>query len=450
MLRRKIEPFIINHLTSSSDKILLIEGARQIGKSFIIRKVGRELFPNFVEINFVRDAEGDRAFGQVRSIEDFYLLLSSYYGQRLGNWDDTLVFLDEIQQYPQYLTWLKFLREDRRYRFIASGSFLGIALRHTTSVPVGSVVRKSMYQLDFEEFMWANGVGDDVIDYLRRQWRSGESLSEALHERLMGLFRRYLLVGGFPDAVQSFLDTRNMVAIRAVQQSIREMYLADAAKYETDAKARLLVQRIYNMLPSQMENKHKRIVAKEIEGKAGARFASYTQEFEYLLCSGIALGVNAVTNPKFPLAESLVKNLIKMYLNDVGLLTMALYRTDAGAVLNSDTGVNLGAVYESVVAQELKAHGYDLFYYDNKKTGEVDFLIDDYTRSRALPIEVKSGKDYTHHSALNRLLSVKDYGISEAVVFSNTRSVERRDGVTYLPVYYVACYEADSSEQVMI
>lgn len=438
MLYRKIRHFIVIHLASDSDKILLVEGARQVGKSYIIRDVGTEMFTNFIELNFVKDSEGSHVFKDVKSVDDFYILLSSLYGSRLGDKTDTLIFLDEIQEYPQYVTWLKFLREDGRYRFIASGSFLGLSLRDTTSLPVGSVVRKVMYPLDFEEFLIANDFGADALQMMRERFTNEEPIIEGLHNRVMDLFKRYLLVGGMPDAVNAYLLTHNIADVRQVQDDIHRMYLADASKYEEDFGKRLRIRRIYEMVPSQMENKKKRVVAKDIDGKKGARFAQYRDEFEYLLSSGITLGVDGISNPKFPLVESLVKNLVKLYMNDVGLLSGILYRYNVAPILSDTASVNLGSLYENVVAQELVAHGHRLYYYDNRKVGEVDFLLNDYQHMSPLPVEVKSGKDYTVHSALNRFLSVKDYGISRAIVLSNNREVRLTDkGVTYMPIYNV-------------
>ena len=238
---------------------------------------------------------------------------------------------------------------------------------------------------------------------------------------------------------------------RQVQEDIHRMYLADASKYEEDYGKRLRIRRIYEMLPSQMENKKKRLVAKEIDDRKGARFSQYREEFEYLLSSGIALGVDAISNPKFPLVESLVKNLVKLYMNDVGMLTNLLFRYNVAPVLNDERSVNLGSVYESVVAQELQAHGHRLFYYDNRKVGEVDFIINDYATLSPLPVEVKSGKDYTVHSALTRFLSVKDYGIDRGIVFSNTREVSTGPkGIVYMPVYYVMFLDASAPAEPLL
>ena len=444
MLYRKITSYLEDHLKSGTDKILILQGARQIGKSFSIREVGTRLYKNFVEINFVEDDEGDQLFKHIHKKEDFYLTLSMVAGDRLNDRTDTLVFLDEIQHYPQYLTMLKFLREDGRYRYITSGSLLGITLQDATSIPVGSVIPKEMFQLDFEEFLIANGFGKEAIDMLRSAYENRQSLSVEHHNHVMDLFRRYLLVGGMPDAVNTYLDTHNIVRVREVQEGIRSLYASDASKYEKEQNKKLLIRRIYEMIPSQMENKKKRIVAKEIRGKKGDRFEQYKEEFEYLLSSGIALAVHAIANPNFPLSESLQKNLLKLYLNDVGLLTGQLYHNNIRPVLDDVRSINLGSVYESVVAQELRAHGHKLFYYDQRKQGEVDYLIDNYTDMSPHPIEVKSGKDYTVHSALNNLLGNPDYHIPTATVISNEREIYQNDKVTYMPVYLVMFMESDA------
>lgn len=448
MLYRKIEKDIEGYLRAEDDRIMILEGARQIGKSFIIREVGKKLYDNFIEINFAEDDEGPKIFKGIGTTEGFYFTLSSVYGEKLDRYENTLIFLDEIQHYPQYLTLLKFFREDRRFRFIASGSLLGITLRETTSIPVGSIIRKNMYQLDFEEFLIANGFGQEALNTLRTKLMNRESLDESLHDYIMNLFRRYLLVGGLPAAVNEYLDSHNIVKVRNVQENIRSLYEVDATKYEKDSNKTLLIRRIYNMIPSQLENKKKRIIIKDIQNKIGDRFDNYLEEFEYLISSGTALEVSAISNPKYPLAKSAHKNLMKLYLNDVGLLTMLLYKNSIRPVISDEDSVNLGSVYESVVAQELKAHGHKLFYYDNKQRGEVDFLIDDYSSTTILPIEVKSGKDYTRHSALNNLLKVRDYDITSGLILSNSREIKTVGNVSYMPVYYVMFIDANAVEEL--
>ncbi len=441
MLYRKIRSYIEDYLRSNEDKILIIEGARQIGKSYIIRDAGKELYDNFVEINFVADDEGEKIFKNVHTTEEFYLKLSMIAGSKLDRYENTLVFIDEIQQYPQYLTMLKFLREERRYRFISSGSLLGIALKGTVSVPIGSVILKKMYQLDFEEFLVANGFGRVAIDHLRKSFETKDSLAQDVHDKVLGLFKRYLLVGGMPDAVNEYLETRNIVKVREIQEAIRVLYGIDASRYEEVAARKLHIRRIYDMIPSQMENKKKRIVVKDIQDRKGDRFSNYTEEFEYLISSGITIASYAISNPKFPLAESQQKNLLKLYMNDVGMLSSQLYQYNVQPVLNDISSINLGSVYESVVAQELKAHYNNLFYYDNKQKGEVDFLVDDISTMSVLPIEVKSGKDYAVHSALDNLMSVPDYHIVSSIVLSNEREIKQKGKVLYLPIYHVMFLE---------
>ena len=440
MLYRKFAAHLEQFLQNEPNKILLVNGARQIGKSYIVRYVGSRMFKNFVEINLKADKEGAGIFATVRSSDDFYLQLGALVGNKLGNNKDTLVFLDEIQSYPHLMTMLKFLNEDGRYRYIASGSELGVALTQTPSVPIGSIAIEQMYPLDFEEFLLAMGCAQAPIDGVEECFKKGQSLNDSLHNYMLQQFKIYLLVGGMPDAINKFIENRNIAHVRDIQRDIHALYRIDASQYDDEKK--LVIRNIYDLIPSNMENKKKRIVVKNIEGKAGHKqFSDYADEFEYLTNSGVALAVRAISNPKFPLIESESKNLLKLYLSDVGLLTNLLYATNINAVLGDVCSVNLGSVYESVVAQELHAHGYALHYYDNKQRGEVDFLIDDYSTLTVLPIEVKSGKDYKVHSALDKFLATTDYHITRAVVFSNEQNVHVEQGITYMPIYYVMFYK---------
>ena len=448
MLERKFTSFIEHFLKEESNKILLVNGARQIGKSYLIRYVGQKLFTHFVEINLKEDKEGDKVFADVHTTNDLYMRLSNYYSKPLGDITDTLVFLDEIQSYPHLMTMLKFLNQESRYRFIASGSQLGVALSQTPSVPLGSVTIKQMYPLDFEEFLWATGVGKEWIDNIRKCYIHEKALDESTHKILLKRFQYYLLIGGLPEAINNYIIDRNMVRVRLVHKDIHNLYRIDASQYDEEHK--LAIRKIYDLIPSNLENKKKRIVYKNIEGKKGKTFSDYANEFEYLTNSGIAIDVSAISNPHFPLAESEQKRLVKLYLNDVGLLTNLLYDLNVNAVLQDIKSINLGTVYESVVAQEFKAHEFKLHYYDNKQKGEVDFLIDDYDRLKVLPIEIKSGKDYTEHSALTRFLSTPDYGIDRAIVFSNERNVFRKGGVTYLPIYYCMFISNDHCNEPVI
>lgn len=444
MLFRKIASLIEAHLKSDSKRILLIDGARQVGKTFIIRYVCGKMFSNFIEINMISDAEGDRLFADVTTTEDFYLRLSVVAGDKMKSRDNTIVFIDEIQAYPQLLTLLKFLSQEGKFTYIASGSLLGVTLSQTSSIPMGSIRKERMFPLDFEEFLYANGVGESVVDMIHRKFSSRDSLDESMHNKIMDMFRKYLLVGGLPDAVNAYVNEKNIVPVREVQMETHEYYTADASKYDVERK--LKIRRVYDLIPSNMENKKKRVIAQSIEGKRGKTFSDYSDEFEYLTGAGIALNVQAISNPSFPLIETESKNLIKLYLNDVGILTGILYGNNISAVLDDKRSINLGSVYETVVASELAAHGFSLFYYDNRNRGEVDFLIDDYDTLSAVPIEVKSGKDYTVHSALNAFVSNKDYHVENAYVLSNERAVTVKGKITYMPIYFAMCFQKTSGD----
>lgn len=435
MLYRKISAVIEEHLKSDSNRIMLIDGARQVGKTYIIRYVGQKLFRNFIELNMIEDYLGERLFANVRTVEDFYLQVSMLAGNKMGYKSDTLIFIDEIQAYPHLLTLLKFLRNDNRFTYIASGSFLGVTLSETTSIPMGSIRKIRMFPLDFEEFLRANGMNELAVSSLRRKFERIESLDETTHQKMMDLFRKYLLVGGLPDAVNAYLETKNIVTVREIQSEIHDYYAADASKYDSEHK--LKIRRIYDLIPSNLENKKKRVVAANIENKRGKTFADYQDEFEYLISAGIALSVQAISNPAFPLIQSSGKNLLKMYLNDVGILSGILYGNNIRAILDDERSINLGSVYESVVASELIAHGHKLYYYDNRSKGEVDYLIDNYDSLSAVPIEVKSGKDYTIHSALNTFVKNEDYHVKKAYVLSNSGEIVKDGKVIYLPVYFV-------------
>ena len=453
MLYRKIASKIESFLKSEKKRMLVVSGARQVGKSYIIREVGMRLYSNFIEVNMEEDKQSNRLFENARTVEDFMIALSTIAGAKMKDSEKTLVFIDEIQAYSHLLTLAKFLVEDGRFTYIASGSQLGIALKTTQSIPIGSIELLSMYPLDFEEFLIANGVGELLINEMRRKFEAKEALNESLHMKVMDYFRKYLLVGGMPSAVNTYLSEHNMVSVRNIHRDINLLYKNDAAKYESESLRKLKIQRIYDMVPSNLEKVKKRIVAKDIELKKGKRMADYQDEFEYLISSGITLEVQAISKPSYPLVENSGKNLLKLYMSDIGLLTGILYHNDVLPIMNDKCGVNLGSVYENVVAQELKAHGFKLYYYDNKKNGEVDFLIDSVDLLSVLPIEVKSGKDYYIHTALNNLLKVDEYKITNGIVFSNEEKVYNNGNVIYMPIYYVMFLRSsafDNSEFVYI
>ena len=437
MLYRKVTDKIKDYLSSNSSRMLMVDGARQIGKSYIIRWVGQRMFTNYIEINMEEDKLGDRIFADARTTKDFYMALSVVAGDRMKDKANTLVFIDEIQAYDHLLTLVKFLMTEDKYTYIASGSLLGITLKNTQSVPIGSLEVLHMYPMDFEEFLYANGVGELTVKAMKDNFENMQGLSDAMHNKMLDFFKKYLIVGGLPKAVETFVESRNITEIRSIQNEVHDLYEVDCTKYEDEHGTKLKIRRIFEMIPSTLENKKKRIVIKDIEDKNWKRTSDYLDEFEYLISSGIALEVKAISKPSYPLVENSGKNLLKLYLNDVGILSSIYYRNNITAIMSDINSINLGTVYETVVAQELKAHGYGLYYYDNKKNGEVDFLIDNADNLSNIPIEVKSGKDYTVHSALTRFISNDEYNIKKAYVLSNEQNVYTEKGITYIPIYYV-------------
>ena len=435
MFYRKIESKLYEYYKNQNAKIIVIDGARQIGKSFIVRETAKKYFQNYIEINLKSDYEGNQLFVNVKKPKDFYLQVSALYGDKLNNIDDTIIFLDEIQVYPHLLTMLKDLKLENRYRYIASGSLLGVTLQHTF-IPMGSIEEIKMYPMDFEEFLYANKVGKDVIDYLKNCYLNLEQVSEGIHKTILEKFREYLITGGLPDSVTEFVINKNVFKTRENQSLTYTYYRDDASKYDIDHT--LKIRRLYDLMPSYMENKVKRIQFKQIENISDSNLLKYQDEFDYLLNSGCALGVKAISNPKFPLIESSSKNLIKLYFNDVGILSNILFRNNISAILNQDKGLNLGSVYETVSAMELIAHGHELYYFDSKKVGEVDFLINDYDNLSILPIEIKSGKDKYEFRAIPKLVNKEgNYKLKKGYIFTNQNICKMENDLYTFPIYMI-------------
>ena len=435
MFERKIEKILYRNYENTNENIILIDGARQIGKSYIVRATASKVFKNYIEIDLKSDFEGDQLFKDVKNTKSFYLLLSSLYGDKLGTLQDTIVFLDEIQFYPQLITLLKDLKKEARYRYITSGSLLGVTLKHIF-IPMGSIDEIKMFPMDFEEFLWANSVGKDVIEYLKECFVKREKVDESLHKYIFSLFKDYLISGGLPDAISEYVINRNVMQTRNVQTQTYTYYRDDCSKY--DSQRLLKITRVYDLLMSNMENKVKRIIFKKIEDKDDSNLQKYEEEFDYLVASGVVNEAYAISNPIFPLNESISKNLIKLYYNDVGILSNLLYRNNIKAILDVDNGTNLGSVYETVCANELRAHGHDLYYFDSKKVGEVDFLINDYDNGSVLPIEIKSGKNQNNYRAIPKLVD-KDgnYSLPYGYIFANKNECSIDNNLITMPIYMI-------------
>lgn len=427
MLKRKIDSYI-KHFYADTNKALLLTGARQTGKTFSIREFGKT-FKSFIEINFIENPEAIEAFKGTVGTSDLLLRLSAMTTEPLIK-GDTLVFFDEVQECPEIVTAIKFLVEEGSYRYILSGSMLGVELKDLRSEPVGYMGVKDMYPLDFEEFISAVGVNDEVIASLRCSWDERLPVDDFVHTKIMELFRLYLVVGGMPSAVQKYIDTNNLQAVLAEQQDIIRLYKRDIARYDPDNK--LYIEEIFDLIPSELNAKNKRFILKSLN--ANAKYERYENSFIWLKNAGVALPVYNVEEPKVPLRLSRSRNLFKLFQSDVGLLAAQYADGIQLRIITGDRNINFGSVYENAVAQELVAHGLIPYYYNNKKRGELDFVIE--LDGRVLPIEVKSGKYYETHRALANIMECGVYHLTDAVVFNNDNL--KVDGkILYAPVYMI-------------
>lgn len=427
MLKRKIDS-CIKHFYADTNKALLLTGARQTGKTFSIREFGKT-FKSFIEINFIENPEAIEAFKGTVGTSDLLLRLSAMTTEPLIK-GDTLVFFDEVQECPEIVTAVKFLVEEGSYRYILSGSMLGVELKDLRSEPVGYMGVKDMYPLDFEEFISAVGVNDEVIASLRCSWDERLPVDDFVHTKIMELFRLYLVVGGMPSAVQKYIDTNNLQEVLAEQQDIIRLYKRDIARYDPDNK--LYIEEIFDLIPSELNAKNKRFILKSLN--ANAKYERYENSFIWLKNAGVALPVYNVEEPKVPLRLSRSRNLFKLFQSDVGLLAAQYADGIQLRIITGDRNINFGSVYENAVAQELVAHGLIPYYYNNKKRGELDFVIE--LDGRVLPIEVKSGKYYETHRALANIMECGAYHLTDAVVFNNDNL--KVDGkILYAPVYMI-------------
>lgn len=427
MVERKISIYLKEFFSKNETSALLVTGARQIGKSFAIREFGKRQFKYFVEINFIERPDAVAAFTSAKNAEELLLRITVLAGQKMEK-GSTLIFLDEVQVVPEIVTAVKFLVQEGSYRYVLSGSLLGVALKNIRSVPVGYLEVKEMYPLDLEEFFGACGLQPRIFGMLEECFRSGIPVDDTVHAKLMELFRLYLIVGGMPAAVQSYLDTNNIRDVVDVQKAIRRLYKKDISQYDPESK--LYIEDIFDLIPAELNAQNKRFILKKLN--ENLKFNRYEDSFIWLREAGVALPTYNVEAPVLPLELAKLRNLFKLFSNDVGLLASQYAQGIQLRILNDEAGVNFGAVYENAVAQELRAHGFDLYYFNSKKQGELDFVIkcDD----RVLPIEVKSGKNYERHNALKNVLASEEYGIQKAYVLCNG-NVRTRGKATYLPVY---------------
>ncbi len=434
MLKRKVTEQLVSW-KDTTNKALLVTGARQVGKSFAIREYGKAAFATYYEANLALDTEArDTLFG-ARNATDFInrISLLSHTPLKEGN---ALVFIDEIQEYPEIVTLAKALVEDGRYRYAFSGSMLGTEFKGITSFPVGSVKQLVMRPLDFEEFSWAVGVGEGPLAEVRACLRDRREVPSYLHDALLRNFRAYLVAGGMPEVVQAYIDAGySLSRTRALQSDLVGQYAQDISKY---AGSRALhVREIFDLLPLQLQEDPHRFVFARIEDEA--RYDTYDRDFLWLVNAGVAHMVRQATEAKSPLRRTEVPGRFKLYQSDTGMLLSRYPQDTARAVYLDRRNQNLGGVYENAVAQGLAAANVPLWYFSSAGIGEVDFLMQG-AYGRVIPIEVKSGRKVRGHAALNRLLNVHEYRIRDAVVLSRN-NVSQQGPVLYAPIYMTYCLD---------
>ncbi|MBR0417721.1 MAG: ATP-binding protein [Erysipelotrichaceae bacterium] len=427
MLKRKAEERIRDWIEGSK-KALLVSGARQVGKTYSIRKCLTEVGCNYLEINLIEQPELIPVFERSMSVDDLRVNLSAATGYSFAK-GESILFIDEIQEVKDIVTRIKFWVDEGSFRYILSGSLLGIELKGLRSAPVGYLEEIKMYPLDFEEFLIASSVNEDVLEHLRRCFEESKPVGELIHDKIMKHFHRYLVVGGMPDAVREYVESGDISKVTIIQQNIRELYKLDFTKYEAEDK-KLMIISVYETMPSQLLKQNRRFNYADI--KKGLRFEKLESSFLWLTSAGVVIPTYNATEPRASLSQNQKSSLLKLYSSDVGLLTASYGNALRTKILVADDKVNLGGIYENAVAQELNTHGFQSWFYNSHKNGELDFVIEE--DNEVVPIEVKSGKDYYVHSAIPKAINNPEYEINKAYVFTNY-DVETDGKIVYLPVY---------------
>lgn len=427
MISRKIEKKLRSFFKTDKHGALLVDGARQVGKTFIIEEFGRRNYDSVVKLDFVQSKKAKDIFENVEDEKEILTRLTAFAKQPMVP-GKTLVFFDEIQKCPEAVTYVKYLVQDGRFDYVLSGSLLGIELKNVRSIPVGYMDEVKMYPLDFEEFVNANGEMPELLDEARKSWESRRPMAKVFHDRLTRLFRLYLVVGGMPEAVQTYLDTNDIRRVVSVQKKILLNYRKDISQY--DEKNALRIKAVFDRIAPELNDRNKRFYSGSVG--EGFRYERLEDAFLWLAEAGVAIPSYCVEEAKVPLLLARKPRFFKLFMNDVGLLA-ALYMNDIQLqILNGETNINFGSVFENFVAQELTAHGYTTNYYNSAKHGEVDFVVE--RNGGILPIEVKCGKHYERHHALSHLMADKDCRVTDAIVFDSD-ALKTRGAVSYLPIY---------------
>ncbi len=437
MLYRKIEN-IISSWIADDKRALLIDGARQVGKTFTIRKVLKAQNCEYIEFNLLDNPSIINLLSKSETVDEMITSLSLFTNKQFYK-GKTFIFFDEIQEFKELATKIKFWVDEGSFRYILSGSLLGVTLKNIKSAPVGYLKTLTMYPLDFEEFLQLYNFNDDLKKLLYRSFVNKIAINDSVHTQMLKIFNMYLIVGGMPAAVEKFKESKNLEDVMNIHENIIAQYKKDFTHYEVEDK-RPYLTKIYDLIPAELNSNNKRFNFADI--KKGLQYSRSENNFVWLSKSGVVLPVYNVVEPTIPLMLNEKSSLFKLFLSDVGMLTTMYGRTSKIKLLENNEDINNGALYENVIAQELKAHNFNLYYYNSKKYGEIDFVIEH--KGKILPIEVKSGKNYMRHSALNNVMEISNYSIDEAYVLSNY-NVEKKGKLTYLPIYMIMFIEEEKT-----
>ena len=412
---------------------------RQAGKTFIIRKCLNEKGYNNVEFNLLKQPKIIEILETSSSVDDLVLKLSLYSEQKIIPYE-TIIFFDEIQKYKEIVTKIKFLVEDKRFRYVLSCSLLGVEITNLKSAPVGYLQTITMYPLDFEEFLQVFNISGEIKKVIKSSFIERKTVDSLIHDKLMEIFRLYLIIGGMPVAVQKYVETGNIDDVIIEHQSIIEQYKLDFTQYEEDNK-KIQLSYIYEMITSELNEKNKRFKISDID--KNIRLEKVESSFTWLIKAGVALPIYNVTEPLIPLKLNEKQSLFKLFLSDVGLLTTMYGKATKFKVISKDKDINFGSVFENFAAQELIAQGFKGCYHQSKKYGELDFVIE--YNGEVLPIEIKSGKDYEKHSALNNVMRLPNNYIKQSFVFTDY-NVQVNDNIIYYPIYMLMFILKDDFE----
>ncbi len=425
------DSIIIEEWLKRSDKALLVTGARQIGKTWLIREeIAKSGYCKF-EVNFIDQPDLVDYLNVKMSANEFLVKLKMIMPEDCKP-QETVVFFDEIQKCPEIVTKIKFLVEEGSFKYVMSGSLLGVELKGITSVPVGYLTVLRMYPMDFEEFMIANSVSKTTLEMLKAKFETCQPVDEFIHQKLLSLFFIYLIVGGMPDAVKIYIATKDIREVDKVQRDIVALYKEDFSQHESEDKKLKLIS-VYDIIPAELNKQNKKFVFTMLNKEL--KFDRYENSFLWLKDAGVALPVYNVEAPVIPLKASKSSNVFRLFSNDTGLLTSAYPAETKLELINKNSEVNNGAHFENAVAQQLTANGLEPYFCKKKNIGELDVLVE--MDGKVVPIEVKSGKAYKAHKSLDNFMKISDYHIEKAYVLS-VANMEQEGSVVYLPIYM--CY----------